>query len=69
MIEKINPVCCELNCDTCGESDYFESFSDAVNFKKDRDNRWRAVKSVSGEWFDLCPACNRPEIIEEVKNG
>jgi hypothetical protein len=54
----------------CGETETgFESFQDAVEFKKDRDNRWRAVKNSSGEWHDLCPECNTPDIISQIINS
>lgn len=58
-----------LVCDNCGdESDEcFTTFFDAVEYKTDKDNKWRSVKGVSDEWAELCPACNQPGIIAEFR--
>jgi hypothetical protein len=58
-----------LTCDHCGEEadELFDYFQDAVEFKKDRSNKWRAVKDFDGNWHDLCPACNQPDIILGLK--
>jgi hypothetical protein len=58
-----------LTCDNCGdESDeMFDSFYEAVEYKKDKDNGWRTVKDKDGNWQELCPACNTPEIIRKLK--
>jgi Zn/Cd-binding protein ZinT len=58
-----------LTCDHCGEDadEVFEEFRDAVNFKQDRANKWRAVKDFDGDWQDLCPVCNQPDIILGLK--
>ena len=59
----------KLQCDECGEEahEWFETFQDAVDFKKDRDNGWRAVKDQYEEWHDLCMSCNCEEIIRKLK--
>jgi hypothetical protein len=43
----------ELICDNCEDSLDFDTFGEAVQYKKAR--RWRPVKSDSGTWYDLCP--------------
>lgn len=46
-----------IECDECGEeSEGFDDFYDAVEWKKDRSNGWRSRK-VDGDWQDLCPEC------------
>jgi hypothetical protein len=69
MIEKIGRDEFMLSCDNCGDEcdDTFETFQDAVDFKKDRDNGWKAVKDFNGEWNDLCPSCNQPDIILKLR--
>jgi hypothetical protein len=64
MIEKDFEGNYVLTCDHCGDEcdDTFETFQDAVDFRKDRDNGWKAVKDFNGEWNDLCPSCNQPDI-------
>ena len=56
-----------LFCDNCGEivDDIFNDFSDAVEYKNE--NGWRGIKDKNGDWQDLCPACNKPDIITELK--
>jgi hypothetical protein len=58
-----------LICDHCGEEadGLFDNFQDAVTYKKDADNGWRTIKDKYGDWCELCPACNTPEIIRELK--
>jgi hypothetical protein len=58
-----------LTCDECGEDadEAFETFYEAVEWKKDRDNGWRAVKGMDDEWHDLCPTCNNPVVIAELR--
>ena len=58
-----------LACSYCDDEceEYFETFKDGVEYKVDRDNGWRSVKNSTGEWYDLCPACNTQEIIAELK--
>jgi hypothetical protein len=69
MIEKDFEGNYVLTCDHCGDEydDTFEAFQDAVDFKKDRDNGWKAVKDFNGEWNDLCPSCNQPDIILKLR--
>ncbi|GHT59540.1 hypothetical protein FACS1894109_15660 [Spirochaetia bacterium] len=69
MIEKMSYDDFRLICDSCGEeeNEEFESFQDAVDFKKDHDNGWRAVKDYDGGWHDLCPSCNQPDIILKLQ--
>jgi DNA polymerase III delta subunit len=45
----------------------FDSFQDAVAYKVDRDNRWTSVKDKNGDWNEICPSCNAPEVIAELK--
>lgn len=47
----------ELECDVCGETEEFECFEDAVDFKRDKSNGWKSAK-VDDDWYDLCPECN-----------
>ena len=48
-----------LMCDVCEEtfSDGFDTFHDAVEFKKDPNNNWKSKKRDNGEWMDCCPDC------------
>lgn len=47
-----------LECDICGAGaiEDFDSFYDAVNFKKDKSNGWISKKE-DDEWLDICPDC------------
>jgi hypothetical protein len=69
MIEKtgVHEYC--LVCDNCGDvcDEVFDSFQEAVEYKKDKDNSWRVIKDKNNDWQDLCPACTTPEIIAELK--
>jgi hypothetical protein len=58
-----------LLCDNCGEEAdvLFESFQEAVDYKKDSDNGWRTIKDKNGAWCELCPERNAPEIIRKLK--
>jgi len=58
MIERNYYSDYSLLCDECGtEADEeFESFEEAVYFKKDKNNGWHSVKT-DDEWEDLCPDC------------
>lgn len=58
-----------LSCDHCGDAadEVFKSFDDAVDYKIERENGWASVKGKDGEWQELCPSCNTPEIIAKVK--
>jgi hypothetical protein len=58
-----------LICDNCGEDAGipFKSFQGAVNYKKREANGWRTIKDKNGDWCELCPACNTPEIIRKLK--
>jgi len=58
-----------LYCDYCGDDapELFDRFDDAVSFKVDRDNGWASIKDKNGDWQELCPACNTPEIIAKLK--
>jgi hypothetical protein len=71
MIEKDGGGSFLLSCDNCGEwcDEIFDTFYDAVAYKKDWDNGWRTVKDKDGDWQELCPACNRPEIIAKLKGA
>jgi hypothetical protein len=69
MIEVCDDDEFRLSCDYCGEAcdEAFESFEDAVDYKVDRDNHWASVKDKNNEWHELCPACNTPEIIAQLR--
>jgi hypothetical protein len=57
-----------LVCDMCGETESgFETFQDAVDFKRDRDNGWRATKDGHDTWHDLCPSCNTQDTVDRIK--
>jgi hypothetical protein len=56
-----------LTCDYCGEEERFGSFSEAVDYKTDKDNGWVSVKDENKDWQDLCPDCNTPEVIRKLK--
>jgi hypothetical protein len=69
MIEKVDKDAFTLFCDNCGDEcdEIFEDFQDAVAYKKGEDNGWRTIKDKNGDWCELCPACNTPEIIRKLK--
>jgi hypothetical protein len=69
MIEKDDGNVFLLTCDNCGEvcDEIFDTFYDAVAYKKDRENGWRTIKDQNNDWCDLCPACNTPEILRKLK--
>ena len=48
-----------LECDECGDEaeEDFDSFYEAVEWKKDKTNLWSSRKTKGG-WEDLCPKCN-----------
>jgi hypothetical protein len=58
-----------LTCDECGTGadNDFDTWDEAVDFKKDRDNGWKAVRDFNGGWHDLCPSCNQPDIILRLR--
>jgi hypothetical protein len=58
-----------LTCDNCGYMDdsMFKSFSEAVDYKQDVESGWKSIKDSSGEWYDLCPDCNVPDVIAHIK--
>ena len=47
-----------LVCDVCGAeaSEVFPSFEMAIEFKKDKENGWKSVKTKI-IWEDRCPYC------------
>ena len=49
-----------LICDYCGEEANmpFEEFYDVIDYKKE--NGWKNKKE-KGNWFDVCPECQRKE--------
>ena len=56
-----------LICDHCEEEiEGFEEFDDAVKYKKT--HNWKSQKSQRGNWFEFCPTCSTPEIMQEYKN-
>jgi len=58
-----------LYCDYCGDecNEAFGTFQDAVDYKADRGNGWASVKDKDGDWQEVCPSCNTPEIIARLK--
>jgi len=58
-----------LICDHCGEEcdEVFDTHDEAVDYKVDRDNGWASVKDKDNEWVELCPDCNKPEIIAKLR--
>ena len=55
MIEGDRDFGYSLECEVCGKTiDNFETFYDAVEYKKE--NGWKSVK-VNGAWEDRCPDC------------
>lgn len=56
MIEKEDDYV--LSCDICGaEADEtFETFADAVDYKRQADNSWIS-KKIDGTWHDICSEC------------
>jgi hypothetical protein len=57
----------ELICDHCEDSvDGFDEFGEAVRYKKIK--KWKAVKTKTQGWVDLCPRCATPENITEYRN-
>jgi hypothetical protein len=69
MIEKCEWDEFVLSCDNCGDECgiTFGYFQAAVDYEKDRSNGWRFVMDRDGNRWNLCPACNTPEIIGKVK--
>jgi hypothetical protein len=69
MIERIDSDLYLLACDNCGDDtgEYFDTFGEAVEYKKDKDNGWRSVKDRHGEWAELCPKCNNARVIAKLK--
>ena len=68
-IEKIDRNMYELTCNHCEETvdESFDSFQDAVQYKKD--NEWKSVKDKDDAWQDLCPSCQSPDIIRKLKGA
>ena len=45
----------KLTCEICGyETDGFDTFQEAVDYKKDEG--WKSQKVADG-WEDICPEC------------
>jgi len=47
-----------LECDVCGNEaeEDFDSFEEALAFKRDKINGWRS-RHTEGNWQDVCPDC------------
>ena len=60
-----------LLCDHCEEwcKETFDTWDEAVAYKRDKRNGWRSVKAPNGDWYDLCPECNTPEVVAKLKGG
>lgn len=59
MIEGDASFGYELICDRCEmpADETFETFIEAVSFKKDPDNNWISRKT-EGVWEDVCQDCH-----------
>lgn len=57
-IEKTSLETYELECDVCGDDAGidFDTFMEAVDWKKDKSNGWTS-KKIGGDWHDVCPDC------------
>jgi hypothetical protein len=66
-IERISHAQYTVTCDHCEEAvdQEFETFYEAADYKKEND--WKPVKDASGDWVDLCPECQAPDIIRKIK--
>jgi hypothetical protein len=65
MIENDNDFgLFNLICDSCGDDceEFFDTFQEVVEFKREKENGWRSVKDKDGYWQDICPACSTHEI-------
>jgi len=69
MIEKMSEDDYRLICDYCGDEcvEVFDSFQEAVEYKKNRANRWTSIKDKSDVWTELCPSCNTPYNREKIQ--
>lgn len=49
----------DITCNICGAetNEGFDSFSEAVAWKKDKANGWKSRKNAKGQWEDVCPDC------------
>ena len=45
---------CEMHCDFV-----FESFMEAVEYKRDRTTGWTSRIDSNGRWIELCPDCSK----------
>jgi hypothetical protein len=70
VIEKAAEGSFALFCDNCGDEcdEVFETFQDAVAYKKDTDNGWRSSKDKNDDWCELCPAYYTPGVIRKLKD-
>ena len=61
-----------LTCDHCkgkekgGRVEGFDEFEQLVKYKKE--NGWKSLKSERGKWFEFCPVCAVPEIMNEYRS-
>lgn len=55
----------DLMCDNCEDIVHQDNFEDAIQHKKDEG--WKSVKDADGEWWDLCPGCQSPDVIRRFK--
>ena len=52
-----------LHCDICDETEVkFDTFQDAIDFKKDKSNGWVSRKTEDG-WYDVCSECRTKKYI------
>jgi hypothetical protein len=64
MIDKYEDHVFYISCDICGatEEGPFESWDDAVQYKKDHPDQWRSLRIYDKEdhksyWNDVCAGC------------
>ena len=64
MIDEYAPNYFILSCDICGitEDGPFETFSDAVDYKRENPSEWKSLflKSIEDgkfKWHDVCAGC------------
>ena len=62
----------DLICDHCvgentgGKVESFDEFDEAVKYKKT--HGWKSLKSDRGTWYEFCPKCAKPEIMQEYRS-
>ena len=59
-----------LVCDNClyEEERLFNSTSEVFDFKKNKENGWKAHMNYDGVWEDNCPSCAKIMYQETIEN-